>query len=117
MPKYAALPAWLPACVQRFRRALDDSQAASAAGVAPKSSSSRRRAASPADADEWEDSLTNSSPLMPAVGAIGGPHTVLPELDAAAAREYQRFMAGARATDVPMWDSHMIEDLPKVSRL
>lgn len=54
---------------------------------------------------------------MPAVGAIGGPHTVLPELDAAAAREYQRFMAGARATDVPMWDSHMIEDLPKVSRL
>jgi hypothetical protein len=38
----------------------------------------------------------------------------VPQLDAAAAREYQRFMAGARAMDVPMWDSHMVEDLPKV---
>jgi hypothetical protein len=47
---------------------------------------------------------------MPGSGRQGA----VPQLDAAAAREYQRFMAGARAMDVPMWDSHMVEDLPKV---
>uniref|UniRef100_A0A383V5T0 Uncharacterized protein n=1 Tax=Tetradesmus obliquus TaxID=3088 RepID=A0A383V5T0_TETOB len=103
----------------RFRRALDDSQAQSAGtgAVGPSVSiSTRRRAPSPPDGDAWEDTLS-ASPLLPAAGANSrsGRQAAVPQLDAAAAREYQRFMAGARAMDVPMWDSHMVEDLPKVS--
>jgi hypothetical protein len=103
--------------LQRFRRALDDSQAQSAGTGAAGPSvsiSTRRRAASPPDSDAWEDTLS-TSPLLPAAGPMsGGRQAAVPQLDAAAAREYQRFMAGARAMDVPMWDSHMVEDLPKV---
>ncbi|KAF8069550.1 hypothetical protein HT031_001667 [Scenedesmus sp. PABB004] len=109
----------------RFRRALSDSQAASAApgaaGPAVAIGGGRRRgAASPAgapDTDAWEDALPDAAAALLPAGAAPRPggRGALPALDAAAAREYARFMAGARATDVPMWDSHMVDDLPKVS--
>ncbi|KAF6265247.1 hypothetical protein COO60DRAFT_1623919 [Scenedesmus sp. NREL 46B-D3] len=96
----------------RFRRALDDGQTQPAgAGAGPSATSNTRPgAASPHHADAWEDSL-------PAAGLTSGGdlQDAVPQLDAAAAREYRRFLAGARAINVPMWDSSMVDDLPKVS--
>lgn len=65
----------------------------------------------------WEDSAA-AIPLAPAgslsVGARVTP-VGLPQLDGDAAREYRKFMAGAKAVDVPMWNTNMVEDLPKVN--
>lgn len=99
--------------MQRFRRALDDGQTQPAgAGAGPSATSNTRPgAASPHHADAWEDSL-------PAAGLTSGGdlQDAVPQLDAAAAREYRRFLAGARAINVPMWDSSMVNDLPKVGQ-
>lgn len=92
---------------------MGDAQTATGGAAA---AGTRRRSSSPIDDDAWEDN-SPASPLAPTGQSVRGTgmlQNMTPRLDAEAAREYQKFMAGAKAMDVPMWDTHMVEELPKV---
>jgi len=55
------------------------------------------------EADADADAMADTSIIMRDV-----------QLDEEAAAMWKKFLAGSRATEVPMWDNRMVEDLPKV---
>lgn len=61
------------------------------------------------EADDAADAVDADAPAEPPAKL---PRDV--ELDPEAAAMWRQFLAGSRATNVPMWDNRMVADLPKV---
>jgi hypothetical protein len=80
------------------------------------SSSRRPKASTPAataaaveqeEVEEEEDSSPDASCSSEVISV---------ELDEEAAAMFKKFLAGSRATEVPLWNNRMADDMPKVRR-
>jgi hypothetical protein len=117
----AACCAVLCVC-QRILGALQQSQAADAAGPNGRKRTPAFEAAAALDtataggvlsatsADDAQDAADDSGPA-------GADQLAPQELDPEAAALWKQFLSGSRTVGVPMWDNHMREDVPtKVSQ-